>query len=235
MRHLLWLGAVLAAPAVAADPPTFDLWPGAVPGEKGNIGAEMRQPPKAGENPPVVRLTNVTKPTVTVYKPAKEKDTGAAVVIAPGGGYTILAYEHEGTQVAEWLQSIGVTGVLLKYRVPRRPDAPKGEPPVWALQDAQRAMSLTRSKAAEWGIDPKRIGMLGFSAGGHLTAWTATNPDKRAYDAIDDVDKVSSRPDFAVLIYPGGMIDRQSKDRLAPEIRVSKETPPCFLTVAGRV
>ncbi|HVK10514.1 MAG TPA: alpha/beta hydrolase [Gemmataceae bacterium] len=232
MRHLLWLGAVLAAPAVAADPPTFDLWPGAVPGEKGNIGAEMRQPPKAGENPPVVRLTNVTKPTVTVYKPAKEKDTGAAVVIAPGGGYTILAYEHEGTQVAEWLQSIGVTGVLLKYRVPRRPDAPKGEPPVWALQDAQRAMSLTRSKAAEWGIDPKRIGMLGFSAGGHLTAWTATNPDKRAYDAIDDVDKVSSRPDFAVLIYPGGMIDRQSKDRLAPEIRVSKETPPCFLAVA---
>lgn len=234
MRRSFWLAAVaLALPALAsaADPPTFDLWPGAVPGEKGNVGPEEVQPPKGGENPPVKRITNVTKPTITLYKPAKDKDTGAALVIAPGGGYSILAWEHEGTQVAQWCQTLGVTGVLLKYRVPRRPDTPKGAPPVAALQDAQRAISLTRSKASEWGLDPKRIGMLGFSAGGHLTAWAATNSDKRAYDAVDDADKASSRPDFAVLIYPGGMIDRTSKE-LSPEIRVAKDTPPCFLAVA---
>jgi gluconolactonase len=134
--------------------------------------------------------------------------------------------------VGEWLQSIGVTGVILKYRVPRRADAPKGEPPLGALQDAQRAISITRSKAKEWNIDPNRIGMLGFSAGGHLTAWTATNFDKRSYEAIDDTDKQSCRPDFAVLIYPGGLVDRVNKEQLSPEIRVSKDTPPCFFALA---
>lgn len=223
---------LLPAVAVAADPPVLDLWPGAVPGEKGNVGPEQFAPDKPNEKPPLKRLTNVTKPTLTVYRPAADKDTGAAIIIAPGGGYSILAWEHEGTMVAEWLQKLGVTGVLLKYRVPRRPDAPKDAPPVAALQDAQRAISLTRSKAAEWGIDPHRIGMLGFSAGGHLTAWAATNADRRSYPTVDVADSVSCRPDFAVLIYPGGMVDRTAKDRLAPEIRVSKDTPPCFLAVA---
>ncbi len=226
---LLYLPALLPA---AEKPAVYPLWPAAVPGEKGNIPEESFVEPKATENPPIKRLTNVSKPTITVYRPAKDIDTGAAVVIAPGGGYTILAWEHEGEQVAAWLNSIGVTGVLLKYRVPRRPDQPKDQPPVGALQDAQRALSMVRSKAKEWNIDPKRIGMLGFSAGGHLTAWTATNADKRAYDAVDDVDQVSCRPDFAVLIYPGGLIDKAKKDQLSPEIRVTKDTPPCFLAVA---
>jgi gluconolactonase len=153
-------------------------------------------------------------------------------VIAPGGGYNNLAWEHEGTMVGEWLKSLGVTGVLLKYRVPRRPDQPKDKPPVGALQDAQRAIGLVRSKAKEWGINPNRIGMLGFSAGGHLTAWAMTNFDKRAYDPVDAADKVSCRPDFAVLIYPGGVVDRQNKGQLSPEIRITKETPRCFLAVA---
>lgn len=228
--------ALLLAPAVvaAADgPPEIPLWPGTAPGEKGDVKPEEYQPPKANEAAPVKRLTNVSKPTIAVYRPASDTNTGAAVVIAPGGGYNILAYEHEGTQVAEWLQKIGVTGVLLKYRVPRRPGTPAGEPPVGALQDAQRAISTVRSRAKEWDIDPARVGMLGFSAGGHLTAWAATNPDKRAYEAVDDTDKASCRPDFAVMIYPGGVVEKGSKDKLRPEVRVSKDAPPSFLAVSA--
>ena len=233
-RHRLpALALLLLLPlaATSADaPPTLDVWPKGPPGEKGDVGEEKQT--KAKGRDAVTSITDVSKPTLTVYRPAKDKNTGAAVVIAPGGGYNVLAWEHEGTMVGEWLQSIGVTGVLLKYRVPRREGTAKGEPPPGALQDAQRAISITRSRAKEWNIDPNRIGMLGFSAGGHLTAWAATNSDKRSYEAVDDADKVSCRPDFAVLIYPGGMLDRANRDQLAPEIRVSKETPPCFFALA---
>lgn len=226
-----WAGLVSLAPA--ADPPTvLELWPGKAPGEKGDIGDEKVEGPKPGEKTPIKRLTNVSKPTISVYRPAKDKDTGTAIVIAPGGGYNVLAWEHEGEQVADWLRDFGVTAVLLKYRVPRRPDAPKGEPPVGALQDAQRAVGLVRSHAKEWGVNPAKVGFLGFSAGGHLTAWVSTNADKRAYDAVDDADKLSSRPDFAVVVYPGGLLDKSDKEKLAPEIRVSKDTPPSFLVVA---
>jgi gluconolactonase len=225
------LTALLPILARSADPlPVLDVWPKTAPGEKGDIGEEKPTPAKGRDA--IVSITNVSKPTLTLYRPSKEKNTGVAVVVAPGGGYTNLAWEHEGTMVGEWLQSIGVTGVVLKYRVPRRPDSPKGEPPVGALQDAQRAISITRSRAKEWGIDPNRIGMLGFSAGGHLTAWAATNSDKRAYDTIDEADKSSCRPDFAVLIYPGGLVDRVNREQLSPEIRVSKDTPPCFFALA---
>ncbi|HEV3440239.1 MAG TPA: SMP-30/gluconolactonase/LRE family protein [Gemmata sp.] len=227
----LALPLLLPVLAVAADKPAvYDLWPGVAPGEKGDVGEEVTKSSKPGG--PVNSVTNISKPTLTVYKPAKDKDTGTAIVIAPGGGYNVLAWEHEGTQVGEWLQSIGVTGVLLKYRVPRRVDQPKDAPPIGALQDAQRAIGTTRAKAKEWGIDPNRIGMLGFSAGGHLTAWAATNFDKHAYSTVDDLDKASCRPDFAVLIYPGGVVDRTKKEQLSPEIRISKETPPCFFALA---
>jgi gluconolactonase len=219
------IGVALAASA--AETP-MDLWPGPVPGEpnpgeKGKVGAEKATPKS---------VTNVTKPTITLYRPAKEIDTGTSIVIAPGGGYNNLAWEHEGTMVGTWLQSIGVTGVLLKYRVPRRPDQPQDRPPAFALVDAQRAIRLTRSQAKEWGLNPNRIGMLGFSAGGHLTAWTMTNFDKPAYEPVDAADKASSRPDFAVMIYPGGVVDRQNKGQLSPEIRITKDTPRCFLAVA---
>jgi acetyl esterase/lipase len=211
-------------------PLVLDLWPGAAPGETGKIGPEKileGKPGKPGQRT-VMRITNVTKPTITVYRPAKDMDTGAAVLIAPGGGWTILAWDLEGTEVASWLNSIGVTGIVLKYRVPKRPDQPKHVPP---LQDAQRAMSIIRGKAAEWGIDPQRIGVLGFSAGGHLAAATATNFDHRAYEPIDAIDKISSRPDFAIMIYPGGIVEK-GKREMNPEIKVSSQTPPCFFAHA---
>jgi acetyl esterase/lipase len=157
----------------------------------------------------------------------------SVVIVAPGGGYNILAWEHEGTQVAEWLNKIGVTAVVLKYRVPRRPDQPKDAPPIGALQDAQRAVSLVRSNAKEWGLNPEHVGFLGFSAGGHLTAWVSTNFDKRSYETVDAADKLSCRPDFAVLIYPGGVLVKNHPEQLTPELRVSKETPPSFLAHAA--
>lgn len=212
-------------------PHVLDVFPGKVPGETGKIGDEKFLDQKPNEKP-VKRLTNVSKPTITVFRPNKTKDTGAAVLICPGGGYNILAWDLEGEEVAAWLNSIGVTGIVLKYRVPRRPDDPKGEPPLGPLQDAQRAMSLVRSKAAEWNLDPRRIGILGFSAGGHLAATTATQFDKRTYEAIDDIDKTSSRPDFAVLIYPAYLAAKE-KAELLPTVRVPKDSPPMFFAHAS--
>jgi acetyl esterase/lipase len=216
-------------------PLVLDVWPGKAPGETADVGEE-RDTTKPTDNrvagKPVIRLGNVSKPTITVHRPAKEIDTGAAVVICPGGGYNILAWDLEGEEVAEWLNSIGVTGIVLKYRVPRRPDQPKDQPPVGPLQDAQRALSLVRSKAKEWNLEPDRIGVLGFSAGGHLAAAASTNFDRRAYDVIDDVDKVSCRPDFAVLVYPGYLVNKE-KDALVPGIPVTDKTPPTFLVHAG--
>src|SRR4051794_4735879 len=175
--------------------PTFDVWPGQPPGETGSIGSEhdlTKPDDRSVGDRSVIRLGNVSRPTITLYRPTRESDTGAAVLIAPGGGYNILAWDLEGTEIAEWLVSVGVTGIVLKYRVPRRPRDPADEPPVGPLQDAQRAMSLVRSRAQEWRIDPHRIGMLGFSAGGNLTVRTAALTE-RAYAAMDDVDRVSSR------------------------------------------
>src|SRR5262245_59569087 len=175
-----WLCA--AWPAVGADKPlVVELWPGKVPDETGKIGPErVRMSPKLTRKEVEVTestrlVTDVSKPTITIYRPAKEKGTGAAVLICPGGGYWNLYWELEGEEVAAWLNSQGVTGIILKYRVPRRPDEPKGEPARRPLQDAQRAVSLVRSKAKDWGIDAKRIGMVGFSAGGHLAIATATS------------------------------------------------------------
>jgi len=238
-RYLLGMTVLLAAcvagPARAAEKPlTLPVWPTKPPNETAALPPEtdLTKPEEnliAGKR--IIRLGNVSQPTLTVYRPAKEKDTGAAVVIAPGGGYHILALDLEGDEVAQWLNTIGVTGIVLKYRVPRRPGQ-GDEPPVAPLQDAQRSISLVRSKAKEWGIDPNRIGMLGFSAGGHLTAHTTTNSDRRSYEAIDEVDKVSSRPDFMVLIYPA-YLTTKAADALAPEIRVTKDTPPTFMIHAS--
>jgi acetyl esterase/lipase len=212
-------------------PPVLDVWPGKVPGETGQVGEEKVSESKPGEKL-VKRLTNVSKPTITVYRPAKDKDTGAAVLICPGGGYNILAWDLEGEEVATWLNRIGVTGIVLKYRVPRRPGQPSDKPPVGPLQDAQRALSLVRSKAGDWGLDPRRIGILGFSAGGHLSASVSCNFDRRAYEPIDAVDKTSCRPDFAVLVYPAYLLAKGS-DELAADIRVRKECPPTFFAHAA--
>ena len=209
-------------------PEVLNVWPGTPPGENKPIAEE-----KATKSKGVVTgITNVSKPTLSVFRPVKDKDTGAAVIVCPGGGYSFLAWAHEGEDVAAWLNSIGVTGIVLKYRVPRRPDQDPKKPPLGALQDAQRALSLVRSKAKEWKIDPHRIGILGFSAGGHLSAWASTHFDKRAYEAMDDTDKADCRPDFAVLIYPGYLAEKD-QEVLNPDIRVRKDCPPMFLVHAN--
>ncbi|MAG95009.1 MAG: xylanase [Planctomycetaceae bacterium] len=226
MQRVVWTALTVAfvLPLQAAEP-TLPLWPQAAPGETGEVGPEELLPPRGEKK--VDRLANVTRPTLTLYKPTKESDTGAAVVVCPGGGYNILAYDLEGSEVCQWLNSIGVTGILLKYRVPRRKNRSKHDAP---LQDAQRALSITRSRAKEWRIDPQRIGILGFSAGGHLAATTATNFDRRDYEPLDDADKISCRPDFAVLVYPAYLTEA---DKLAPEIRVSSKSPPVFFAHAN--
>ena len=244
----LSLGRAAEPATQPAQPQVYDVWPGKPPGEIGNIGPEKFWDKRPDGSPipdvggkPVKWLTNVSKPTLTVYRPAKDKDTGAAMLISPGGGLTYLAWDAEGEEVAAWLNSIGVTGIILKYRVPRRPDQmdlTKFNLSTWRirpLQDAQRAMSLVRSKAKEWDLDPQRIGMIGFSAGAGLTAWTSTQFDKRAYEALDDIDKVSCRPDFAVLLYPGGGASG-GKDKkqyqLDPDVPIRKECPPMFFVAA---
>lgn len=203
------------------------LWAGDAPGEKGDIEGEKLIEREDG----LVRLTNVSKPTITLYRPGEGiKNTGAAVLVCPGGAYTILAMSHEGTEVCEWLSGMGVTAVLLKYRVPRREGLDKHHAP---LQDAQRAMSLVRKRAGEWGIDPRRIGVLGFSAGGHLAAMVMSQyGQQRTYPADPGIDAVSCRPDFAVLVYPAYVQDKENPDCLAPGIVVDQGTPPVFLVAA---
>jgi acetyl esterase/lipase len=234
---ITWL--CVSWPVGAADKPlVVELWPGKVPEETGDLGAEkLVMSPKLDRKQvevtePTQMVTNVSKPSLTIYRPAKEKDTGTAIVICPGGGYWNLYWQLEGEEVATWLNSLGVTGIVLKYRVPRRPDEPKGEPARRPLQDAQRAISLVRSKAREWGIAPERIGMVGFSAGGHLAVATATNFEKRTYEPIDDVDQISCRPDFAIGAY-SGYLKAKDKDELAPGLHIPKGTPPIFLVHGG--
>ncbi|PYJ87131.1 MAG: xylanase [Verrucomicrobia bacterium] len=227
---------VVAASAAAAEPLVIEIWPGKVPDENGNIGAErFRMSPALDRKQvevtePTRMITDVTKPTLTIYRPTKEKESGTAILICPGGGYWNLYWQLEGEEVAEWLNSIGVTGIILKYRVPRRSDEPQGEPARRPLQDAQRAVSLVRSRAGEWGIG--RIGIVGFSAGGHLAIATATSFDKRTYEPIDDVDKISCRPDFAIPVY-SGYLKAKDKDELASGLRIPSGTPPIFLAHGG--
>lgn len=230
----LALGLVPASRAAdgGATPERIELWPGKPPGETGTVGEEKTKTQTRGGREVVTSVTNVSTPALYVYKAPRESATGVAVVVCPGGGYTNLAWDHEGEQVAAWLNSIGVTAAVLKYRVPRREGTPQGQWPKQALMDAQRALSIVRGKAKEWEVDPARVGLLGFSAGGHLTAWASTNHDARSYPAVDDSDKASCRPDFAVTIYPGGLLKRGTTD-LTDDIKVSSKTPPTFLAVAG--
>jgi acetyl esterase/lipase len=233
MRSILSLAmlAVTSVALTAAEPVIVPLWPKEAPGETGKIGPEKPQDPNPKDAKPIIRLTNVSKPELHIYKPAKDKDTGTAIVIAPGGGYTILAWDLEGTEVAEWLNSVGVTAAVLKYRVPRRTGAPTEGASPQAVMDGQRAISLVRSRAKEWGIEPSKIGMLGFSAGGSLTATVSTGFMKRTYEAVDEIDEVSSRPDFTVLIYPAYLVTKD-KSKLIDDLPISKLTPPAFIAHA---
>ncbi len=195
------------------------IWPGAAPDALPSHGPEFFTAEDG--------LGNVTRPTMTVYSPTG-KNTGAAVVIFPGGGYQILAMDLEGTEICDWFTSKGITAVLLKYRVPSKILYPaKGSPQ--ALQDAQRTVGLVRYHAAQWHIDQHKIGVLGFSAGGHLVAAVSTHFKQRLYSAVDAADKVSCRPDFAVPIYPGHLWIDRDKFELNPDIHVTRQTPPTFL------
>jgi acetyl esterase/lipase len=229
---LLLLSCAAAPPAPKLpDPIVVELWPGKVPGDAGIPGAEST---KTYESPlvgPTMLVSNVSRPSIAVYPAPKDRNTGTAMVICPGGGYWNLFWELEGTEVAAWLNSVGMTAIILKYRVPRRPNDVKGEPAPGPLLDAQRAVSVVRARAAEWGVDPGRIGMVGFSAGGHLVFATATNFDQRKYEPVDAADQASCRPDFGVMCYPGYM-KAADKDELSPGLRVPPGTPPILLAHA---
>jgi len=233
------------------------IWPGVVPDAQPVAGPEVAKTGKdflvAGR--PIVAVSNVSRPTMTVYSPSGN-NTGAAVVVFPGGGYQILAIDLEGTEVCDWLTPKGITCVLLKYRVtdvgPYPKSGPYPESPM-ALEDAQRTLGLVRFHAAEWHIDPHKIGVLGFSAGGHLSAAMSTYFQKRLYPAVDAADKESCRPDFAVAIYPGHLslsaaesdarqgarkfvvrhpVNADKDLGLNPDVPVTRQTPPTFLLQA---
>ena len=231
LATFLFAAGVLAS-AAAEPSKTIDLWPAGAPGANGDTAAEhdTTKPTDqliAGKR--VIRLGNVSKPTLTIYPAPKERDTGAAVLVCPGGGYHILAMDLEGTEICDWLNSIGVTGALLKYRVPSRPGEQRSAA---ALQDAQRAMGLLRQQASDLGIDPKRIGVIGFSAGGHLAAVLCNPGKERTYTAIDAADATSCQPDFSILIYPAYLTVKEANDRIAPDLTITSSTPPAFIARA---
>ena len=219
-------GAAMTDPADSSATVTLPLWPAETPGVAASHPREHDATTPKDDlvgGRPVVRLTEISDPTITVYRPPRTRETGAAVVVFPGGGYHILAMDLEGTEVCEWLNSIGVTAILLKYRVP------DPTPHTRSLQDAQRALGMIRSRAGEWNIDSHRIVVLGFSAGGHLAVSLSCGFQKRAYALRDDADRLSCRPDFAVLIYPAYLAAGDSESTLDPAFHVTGETPPTFL------
>jgi acetyl esterase/lipase len=233
--------AVLAAGCVSAQSGVWQpsaghvqvpIWPGTPPNAR---PAKVPEKSSTADNlvagKPWTAIENVSVPTITVYSP-KGRNTGAAVVVFPGGGYEILAIDLEGSEVCDWLVERGITCVLLKYRVPAPRSAPSwGAYPQspMALEDAQRTLGLVRQHAAELKIDPHKVGVLGFSAGGHLVAAISTHFGARLYPAVDAADHESCRPDFAVAIYPGHLSWGSNGLALNPAVPVTHETPPTFL------
>jgi acetyl esterase/lipase len=232
-----WMAALFACGGAFAAPPiVIDLWPGKPPGDLPDRGAEktfIRTSTIYGTS---VLITNVTKPTLTVYLPSRGNNTGTAMVICPGGGYWDLYWENEGEQIASWLNFEGMTAIILKYRVPRPPNLPEADTPIGPQMDAQRAVSTVRSRAAEWGINPNRIGIIGSSVGGHLALATATNFAKRIYEPIDAIDESSSRPDFAILCYSGYLKEDHKNEATSlniwPGLHIPQDTPPVLLVHA---
>ena len=219
LRQILW-----------QDAPVIPLWPtGKAPDETHPAGPETVTHRSRGGQ--ALNITNVTRPTLTLIRPPAADRSRRAVIVCPGGAYRGLAAEHEGTRVAQWFNELGITALLLKYRVPRRGgDFAKHH---HALQDLQRAMRIVRSRASQWGIDPKQIGVCGFSAGGHLCTTMATN-FQESYTPLDEIDTHSSRPDFALLVYPAYLTDPIDSDKVDAVARGSLESaPPLFMTVAA--
>jgi acetyl esterase/lipase len=231
MKFLLSLFAVFSVLAASASETNeMKVWPGAVPGEADFKPPAANPKAKAPKDDGTIRVALVTEPTITLFRAPAGKANGTAVLVCPGGAYNILAFNKEGTEIAEWLNSIGVTAAVLKYRVPRRSnETPHAAP----LQDAQRGLRLMRQHAAEWGINPKSVGILGFSAGGHLTVMAGTHWGETTYPKQDAADELSCRPDFLIPIYPAYLGDERTPGPLSPLVRVTKETPPTFCAVTS--
>jgi acetyl esterase/lipase len=208
---------------------TIALWPSGLPSDASPLTEEAISAAKAKTTDE--RIFHVDSPMLTVYEPPADKKNGTAVVICPGGGYMMLAYKHEGIDLAEWFNKQGVTAFLLKYRVPRRQKQIHWEP----MQDVQRAIRIVRSKADEYKIDSDRIGVLGFSAGGHLTVMAGTQYETKSYEPIDKADELSCRPNFICPIYAAYLGNDYKDDvvELGNLVKVTKETPPTFMAVTA--
>ena len=193
------------------------LWPGKVPGELKEKQDPVLDPARKANE---VRFAEITNPAVEIYLPDPSVRNGAGVIICPGGAYRILAYDKEGTEIAAWLNKLGYTAFVLQYRIPDKQEG--------ALQDAQRAIRLVRRNATKWNLDPEKIGIMGFSAGGSLSARTSTHFNKKTYTPVDEGDSLSSRPTFAMLIYPA-YLDQGPDKTLTPELKLTKDTPPIFI------
>ncbi len=201
----------------AQNNPSIKLWTGEVPGEISNKLPIITAPSKDSS---FKVIAEVTDPDIVVFKADKAKKSSMGVIICPGGGYSILVPDKEGSEIAEWFNSLGITSFVLHYRVPNKREG--------ALQDLQRAIRIVRSRASEWNIDPEKIGILGFSAGGSLCARAATLFNQATYPVTDEYDNISCRPDFTILIYPA-YLDNGPEKSLSPELKISKYTPPVFI------
>jgi len=222
------LALTFAVAPLIGDKPVLELWPQGLPADAKPVAPERIAELEAKQDGE--HLTYVATPSLSIYRADPETANGCCVVVCPGGGYNVLAWRKEGLELAEWFNSIGVTAVVLKYRVPRRdPERPHQEP----LQDVQRAVRLVRHNAESWGVDPTRIGVLGFSAGGHLTFMAGTHFDEKTYEPVDAADELSARPDFLCPIYAAylGEDYRDDVAELGSLVRITERTPPTFMAV----
>jgi acetyl esterase/lipase len=218
MKHLLTIFLLLFSLSTFSQKnDIIYLWPGKVPGEPKEKQEPVIDTPK---NDNVVRFTEVTNPAIEVFLPDASIKNGSAVIVCPGGGYRILAYDKEGTEIAAWLNRLGSAAFVLQYRIPDKKEG--------ALQDVQRAMRIVRKDASKWNIDPLKIGVMGFSAGGSLSARASTLFNKKTYSPVDKADSLSCRPSFTMLIYPA-YLDQGPNLTLTPELQLSKEVPPMYI------
>lgn len=216
--YITFLLFVFLIPKISAQQrDTLYLWSNEVPGLTEPKGPLVQSPNKKGN---VMRIAKVTNPAVVVYEPNEINRNGVGIIVCPGGGYEILAIDKEGYEVAEWLSQLGYTAFVLQYRVPGKK--------LEALYDIQRAIRLIRMKAEDWNLDTEKLGVLGFSAGGSLSARASTLYNSGGYPVQDDADMISCRPDFAVLIYPA-YLDKGGNRSLTPELKVNNLTPPMFI------
>ena len=223
MKKYVLILSLFSTMVMAQQAPVL-LFPNGAPGETKKLKQKDDLSGNKVAGCPVLRISDVSEPTLTFYPAPADNNSGATIIVNPGGGYHILAYNLEGTEICQRFNSHGVNCVLVKYRVPRREGLEKHEAP---LQDLQRAIAYTRSHAKEWNIDPDRIGVMGFSAGAHLAAMASNSYNERTYPKVDNVDDANLRPDFCVLIYPA-YLDGENFS-ISPELKVTEKTPPTFI------